>query len=149
MKIKQFCLRNHDTFLTGRTKSGNCRECNKLIPTDTNYLRKYYIANKESWTKRQSIDKGTLRSYTGMLTRCYCVSHDGYFRYGGAGITVCDEWKGKNGYANFLKDMGPRPTKRHSIDRIDNSKGYYPENCRWATPKQQANNKSNSKKLVL
>jgi len=55
------------------------------------------------------------------------------------GITVCDRWK--NNYEAFLEDMGRAPTKKHSIDRINNNQGYEPGNCRWATSKQQLEHK--------
>lgn len=61
------------------------------------------------------------------------------------GVTVCDRWRT---FENFLADMGERPAGT-SLDRVDNSKGYYPENCRWATTAQQANNKSSSRLVTL
>jgi hypothetical protein len=65
------------------------------------------------------------------------------FKYwGGKGITVCESWK--NSFPNFLKDMGERPSKNHSIDRIDCNKGYSKDNCRWADPKEQNRNKLNN-----
>jgi hypothetical protein len=72
-------------------------------------------------------------------------SHDSYERYGGSGITVCERW---SRYANFLVDMGRCPDGC-SIDRVDNTKGYSPENCRWATSKEQIRNRSNTIKISI
>jgi len=60
------------------------------------------------------------------------------------GLPIDDRWLGSNGFKNFLVDMGPKPTPRHSLDRKDNTLGYSPENCRWATATQQARNRDNS-----
>lgn len=74
-----------------------------------------------------------------LRSRCHNPKYQFFHRYGGRGITVCKRW---NKFENFLTDMGRRPSKKHSIDRKNNDGNYTPKNCRWATKKQQANNKS-------
>lgn len=76
--------------------------------------------------------------YMGMIDRCLCPTNKHYAQYGGRGITVCKRWR--RGFWLFLKDMGPRPSPGHSIDRINNGGNYEPENCRWATMKEQQRN---------
>ena len=85
--------------------------------------------------RSQSLEYG---SWWAMKQRCTDVNHKNYGTYGGAGIEVCERW---SNFTNFIKDMGPKPTPEHSIDRIDGTKGYYKENCRWSTAIEQANNK--------
>jgi len=75
------------------------------------------------------------RSWAHIKSRCLNPKVHAYARYGGAGITICDAWA--NDYRTFLRDMGRRPSLRHSIHRIDGARGYEPGNCRWATPIEQ------------
>lgn len=76
------------------------------------------------------------QSWHSMLRRCFDPSHKDFPYYGGRGITCADAWKD---VALFIQDMGEKPIGT-SLDRIDNTKGYYKENCRWATPTIQARN---------
>ena len=76
--------------------------------------------------------------WVNMKQRCDNPKQPRYIDYGGRGISVCDKWQ--TSFENFLEDMGKRP-EGMTLDRIDNDKGYYPENCRWATYQQQNLNK--------
>ena len=76
------------------------------------------------------------RVWHSMNARCKYPSVKCYQRYGGSGVTVCDRWKD---FSNFYEDMG-EPPRGLTLDRIDNSKGYEPGNCRWATHKEQSQN---------
>lgn len=88
----------------------------------------------------------TYNSWKSMRDRCQVKSHHAFKRYGGRGITVDERWVGKNGFDNFLKDMGPRPEGK-TLDRIDPHGNYSKKNCRWATPQEQAENRTNSTAL--
>lgn len=79
-----------------------------------------------------------------MIGRCHNPKNKSYPRYGGRGITVCDRWR--NSFEAFRHDMGARPSDQHSIERKDNSLGYDPSNCCWATTTQQSNNRRNVKR---
>lgn len=77
--------------------------------------------------------------WRGMIARCYREDSISYHNYGGRGIRVCAEWR--KSFATFLKDMGDRPSPRHTLDRIDGTGNYESENCRWVTWKTQARNR--------
>ena len=87
----------------------------------------------------------TYHSWAGMIARCTNPKHSSYRRYGGRNISVCKQWFD---FVNFLADMGEKPQGR-SIERRDRHGNYEPKNCYWATPTQQARNKSNNTLLTL
>lgn len=76
-----------------------------------------------------------------LKARCHNPRSSSYPDYGARGITVCARWLGRDGFTNFLADMGTCPSSDHSIDRLNNSQGYSPENCAWRTRVEQMNNR--------
>jgi hypothetical protein len=89
------------------------------------------------------------RSWLSMMTRCFWSGpeREDWHLYQGRGITVCERWKE---FSNFLEDMGPKPTPKHTIDRFPNGDGNYePGNCRWATPQEQARNWKHRNRRIL
>lgn len=87
------------------------------------------------------------RIWSHMIGRCYNETDHKYKDYGGRGIRVCERWR--ESFTAFLVDMGPRPSPDHSINRLDNDGQYEPDNCAWATPLEQGQNKRNNVYVVL
>ena len=114
-----------------------CKECSKKSTHELRHPgteRKPLIQHGMHGTKEYRI-------WQHILKRCNNKNMSNYVRYGGKGVTVCKEWE--ESFVTFFKDMGAIGSF-DSIDRIENSKGYSKENCRWATIKQQANNKTSN-----
>lgn len=105
------------------------------------YQREFQRARQ---TKHGQVNSPEYTAWAHMVDRCDNPKNPAYKNYGGRGITVCERWRTA---ANFLADIGPRPTERHSLERINNDFGYSPSNCRWATPKEQCNNKRTNRRL--
>lgn len=82
-----------------------------------------------------------------IVRRCTCPSHHRFIDYGARGIDIDPRWV--KSVEVFIDDIGPRPSTKHSIDRIDNSKGYWPSNVRWATQTEQNNNTRANRRLTV
>jgi hypothetical protein len=129
----------------GHTKSCGCLAANNLISNlnnrDYSHLNKGYVIHGLHGTRIYNI-------WRGMKERCLVPTASNYHRYGGRGITICDEWK--DNIVNFYNwSMENGYSDNLSIDRIDNDKGYEPSNCRWVTNSCQQRNKRNNHYLIF
>ncbi len=119
--------------LTGdNNKSCGCLKLEQLLSRST----KHGMARSKEYDTWISIKK-----------RCLNPDNKDYKYYGERGITMCDRWQ--DSFQNFYEDMGDRPSKTHSIDRIDNNKGYYKENCKWSTKSEQCRNQRNNRIVII
>ena len=114
-----------------KLRSGHTRSCGCL-------MRKTTAARS---TKHGLYGTPEYVVWGGMVARCTNPRHRHYYRYGGRGIEVCERWRD---FANFLADMGARPTPKHTIDRLDGDRGYEPGNCAWVTWREQRLNRNDA-----
>lgn len=124
---------NECRAMAGTVRAGNTKSCGCL--------------NVQNKIKHGHYGTLTYTSWLAMKARCYRSNHVHYSKYGGRGIVVCDRWR--NSFEAFLEDMGERPTVQHTIDRIDSNGSYEPGNCRWATKKEQAQNRKSNVFVTL
>lgn len=164
--INMLGFRSGRLLVTARAGTANkravwlCRcDCGRTVVRSGKYLRKREVKscgclNRQPLNENQRIKHGktrghkidpALRSYYSMKARCCSERCRSWPKYGGRGIKVCARWLESS--VNFLTDMGPRPPGT-SLDRIDNSKGYSPGNCRWADAYTQAANTRRSRWIV-
>jgi hypothetical protein len=113
------------------TKSCGCVKAKNIINSN--------LSHGMSYTREH-------KCWAHMKARCYDKNDIRYYCYGAKGLKVCPEWL--HSFEQFMIDMGPLPSPKHSVERIDNDKDYTPSNCKWATYTEQANNKTNNRKLT-
>jgi hypothetical protein len=118
---------------TSNLRGGNVRSCGCLAREHAGSL------NVRHGQSRHSARSAEWLAWQSMHRR---VRHKPEYAY----VPICERWYV---FENFLADMGEKPSQRHSIDRRDNDRGYEPDNCRWATPKEQANNRRNSRDRLV
>jgi len=128
-------------------------DCGNITLVSSSNLKKTKscgCAASEATTKRNKSNATHGMSHTvehaawqRMINRCYYKNDASYNHYGGRGISVCDKWI--NSFESFFRDMGLRPSPKHSLDRINTNGNYTSENCKWSTIDEQNNNKTNNR----
>lgn len=116
-------------------KTGNTKSCGCLQREVVSKIMTTHGHNSKTGKSK------VYQSWDDMTQRCGNPNRKQYKNYGGRGIRICQRWKK---FTNFLKDMGEPPTRQYTLDRINNNGNYCKSNCRWATRKQQSQNRRNN-----
>lgn len=123
-------------LIRGRSRSCGCLQREELVARNI----KHGLAPRG---KKSS----EFIAWRSMMQRCVNPKNHNFPNYGARGITVCAQWS--ENYANFLEDMGPKPSHVHSLERIDNNGNYEPGNCKWALPREQNRNRRNVHTILV
>lgn len=148
------------TALYGRKEDGSaimlCEcSCGAVVTVPCRGLVTRHVQSCGCLNRDLTIERSTVHgmygsteytTWCGMIQRCTNTKAISYPRYGGRGITVCEAWKK---FSNFYRDMGPKPSKDHTLDRMDNNGPYCKENCRWATQREQGSNQRTNRLVTL
>lgn len=121
-------LVNKSNLLSGQSTNCGCKRINSLKKHGKYRSPEYAI-------------------WSAMRTRCLSPNHKQWHRYGGRGIKVCERWL--KSFANFIQDMGERPSDQYTLERVDNNGNYEPQNCLWVTREQQSNNMARNRLITI
>jgi len=138
-KCRCECGTVRDVWAAG-LKTGRSRSCGCLMTELAKGRGKKAFEDKVTNKREYWI-------WVNIKQRCQNPKASGYSKYGGRGIAMCERWAAS--FDAFLADMGARPTPGHSVDRVDNCKGYSPENCRWATGGEQSRNRRSTRFITF
>lgn len=139
------------------SETKKCNQCGEVFPNRRKYADARWEAAKYCSSVCAGLSKIThgcafirtpeYAAWLGMAQRCENANDKSYKNYGARGISVCERWR--NNFEAFLADMGGRPSPKHSLDRRDVNQGYDMLNCRWATAKEQQQNRRNNRYVEL
>ena len=132
-------------------RTGNCKSCGCLqkhkASSQCYLMHEKLLKHGHSRVTADGKRETEFTAWYEAKARCTRPHHRAYGNYGGRGIKMCERWI--ESYDDFLADMGRKPTPCHSLERLDNSKGYGPENCAWATRESQANNTRTNRYITI